>query len=256
MDIVYILGTESSWNDNEIRFSLRSLCMHLNGITSIIIVGAAPKFIDFDIYDGLSNPNFEAVRDVPIIWVDHLDNLEFTKERRIMEKVKFACQHDLISEDFLFMNDDFFLLQPMHVSEVKNYFKGDLKTIAMKREHKDRYFNAQLNCHNALSGRGFTTHDFDTHVPIIYNKKKFIDVMNQYDWNVKDGYVVKSLYANSLGLSGEFQPDCKIDQFLNVPAIYDRINGRQWFSIGDSGVSSGMKEVLNELYPKQSVYEY
>lgn len=242
MDVVYILGTESSWNDNEIRFSLRSLCMHLDGRGEIFVIGSCPSFINLN--------------ELGITWIGHLDNHSLTKERRIMEKIKFACQQDWISEDFLFMNDDFFLLQPLHVSEVKNYFKGDLKTIAMKREYKDRYFNAQLNCHNALSERGFTTHDFDTHVPIIYNKKKFIDVMNEYDWNVKDGYVVKSLYANSLGLPGEFQPDCKINQLLNVLAIHDRINDRQWFSIGDGGVSNGMKEVLNELYPKKCIYEY
>ena len=39
LDVVYVLGTGSSWDNNEIRFSIRSVLKNLPGIGRIIIIG-------------------------------------------------------------------------------------------------------------------------------------------------------------------------------------------------------------------------
>jgi len=243
MDIVYILGTETAWHNNELKYSLRSVATHLFEVGSIIIVGSKPDFLDFSDFS-------------PLIHIPHQDNMELTKERRIMEKVKFACQQPGISENFFFMNDDMFLLEELNAPSLPNYYKGTLLNSAKKRRD-DRYKRALMNCHNALVKAG-TVHqnNFDTHTPIIYNKSKFIQVMDSYDWNKPtDGYVVKSLYANSLNLEGVFQPDCKIDEPMSAPHIRDKIKDRLFFSVGDFGLNEEMKNVLQELYPEKSPWE-
>ena len=45
MDVVYILGTGSTSNDNEIRYSLRSIEKYLIGFNVVYIVGECPKFL-------------------------------------------------------------------------------------------------------------------------------------------------------------------------------------------------------------------
>ena len=45
IDVVYVLGKGTKWNDNEIRFSLRSLAKNVTGIRNVYIVGERPDFL-------------------------------------------------------------------------------------------------------------------------------------------------------------------------------------------------------------------
>jgi len=45
MDIVYVLGSGSEWDDNEIRFSLRSVEKYLTGVGNVYIIGKKPNFL-------------------------------------------------------------------------------------------------------------------------------------------------------------------------------------------------------------------
>ncbi len=78
----------------------------------------------------------------------------------------------------------------------------------------------------------------------------------KYDWTNRFGFVVKSLYGNSLRIQGVREPDCK----LNFPAvskeqIYNVIRGRKVWSVGNKGVNDHLKQVLEELYPVKSRWE-
>lgn len=257
MDVVYILGNESPWDNNELRYSLRSVEKYLKGYNNIFIVGSAPLFIFPSIEDD-STCCLSFTGGPVIHWIKHEDNMNLTKERRIMEKVKFACEQEVISDNFLFMNDDMFFLNPINANEFPNYYKGTLLNSARKRS-EDRYKRALMNAHNHLTKAGHTALNFDTHAPIIYNKKNFLEVMNCVNWETltakRDGYVVKSLYANSLKLEGVFQPDCKIDQPMMPKLIRDKIVDRDFFSVGDHGLTDEMKKILDELYPEPSIWE-
>lgn len=240
IDVVYILGDGSTWDNNEIRYSLRSLCDNLENYGNVFIVGNKPDFIDFG--EGCYH-------------IHHVDNMGYTKERRIMEKVKFACSIPEISDSFLFMNDDIFFSNRIDAPTMPTYYKGTLIASA-KRRSNDRYRRALLNCHDSLLLMGYDALNYDTHAPIIYNKEAFIEIMSQFDWKAaRDGFVVKSAYANVMQVGGLYQPDCKIDSPMLYSRIKDKVDNRDFFNIGDLGLNDHMIAFLADKYPDKSAWE-
>lgn len=236
IDIVYILGSGSKWADNEIRYSLRSLEKHLLDMGQVFIVGRKPDWM----------------QGVNLI---EKDDPHKCKERNIMEKVLAACKDDRVSKRFLFLNDDHFALQDFYGATLPNFRKRLLPTKHDLYRRTTTYRSALLNTALALLQRNLTFFHFDIHTPIIYDKALFPKVMELYDWRISNGYVVKSLYANTLALPHQYMTDLKIDNRLSLEHIKSLCQGRMFFSIGDKGLNEPMVHYLNELYPKKSKFE-
>ena len=45
IDVVIPLGTGSRWQDNELRYCLRSIEKNLSGVNEVVIVGEKPKWL-------------------------------------------------------------------------------------------------------------------------------------------------------------------------------------------------------------------
>lgn len=235
-DLVYVVGRGSIWWDTELRYSLRSVEKHLSGVRNVWIVGHLPDF--------LQNVNYISYQDK-----------ERCKEANIYKKIIRACEQSDISEDFLFMNDDHFLLIDCEVSKFPFYWRTDLRSYSKTFTEGNRYKAAIDNAYRALHARGFSLNSFDVHSPILYNKQKFLNVMPQYDWDQKITYIIKSMYANSVGIVGEQAVDCKINSQMESEEIKAIIEKRKFFSMGNGAIGKKLKFVLDELYPNPSKYE-
>jgi hypothetical protein len=62
-----------------------------------------------------------------------------------------------------------------------------------------------------LKDNGLPDNFFDIHFPILYDKKKAKEIFSKLP-KIKDGYILKSIYANALRLPGEEIRDCKFKQ--------------------------------------------
>ena len=246
-DIVYVLGTGSKWQDNELRYSLRSLHDHAKNVGSVYIIGERPQF--------LKNINHVYVKDrKQPCW----------KERNIMSKVLVACSLPELSENFLFLNDDHFFLPPVSKIDISKFpfyhHKNELEETLERRKrgrefNLDRYARSLRNTVRVLKERGLPLRHYDIHVPILYNKKHFVEIMAQYDWEKYFGYVVKSLYSNTLGVTPVELSDCKLLRSMSYKKIEARIEDRIVFSISDSSLSFKLKHTLQTLYPNHSPWE-
>ncbi len=236
IDLLYPIGGGSAWQDNELRYSLRSVEKHLKGFRDIYIVGKSPDFLKDVIH-------------IPC------DDGEPCKESNIKKKISRGCQEPSLSDDFLFFNDDHFLLQDVEASQFPFYCKGDLVLTMQHLKPNNLYRRSVERTARTLSGLQLSTTNFDTHTPIIYNKQKFLEVMDRYDWNSRFGYVVKSLYANTLKIQGIREPDCKIAHSIIAEQIYQKIDGRKVFSINDKAINDQFKIVIEQLYPNPSRWE-
>ena len=49
MDILYVIGKGSEWNNNELRFSLRSIAKYGKNIDRVFIVGYKPDFVSDEV---------------------------------------------------------------------------------------------------------------------------------------------------------------------------------------------------------------
>ncbi|MBK7304360.1 MAG: hypothetical protein IPI90_14195 [Saprospiraceae bacterium] len=235
MDLVYVLGSGSRWGDNELRYSLRSVEKYLTGYDKIFLVGNKP--------DWVKNVVHIPKQDIPC------------KECSIKEKILAACYDYRLSEDFLFLNDDHIFLQKTETYEIKSYFYGTLSEWINRRSPKERYFKCLSNAKAELERFGLPTYHFDIHVPIVYNKTRFIQAMDTYNWNLTEGMVIKSLYGNTFFENPVEYLDCKINEGINLEQIEKRVKDRFCFSFGDKGLNMHLKYFLNKNFLDPSKYE-
>ena len=235
-DIVIPLGKGSRWNDNELRYCLRSIERFMPR-SRVFIVGHRPKWVKNVIHIPFTdNPDYEA------------------KERNIKNKFLAACDHPELSEDFWAFNDDYFILQKPPARYPYFYDKCLSSKIAT-RPFKDHYQYAQINTYETLKNLGYTTLNYDVHFPILYNKTKFREVMDLYDWNIQHGYVVKSLYCNTLEIKGTQTQDCKLTRRRLLADLQKWTKGKLMFSIGDGAINGQLERFLRITFPYPSKYE-
>lgn len=232
IDVVYILGDESRWDDREIFYSVRSVEKHLKNYRKIFIVGRKPIFF---------GPNV-----IEIPYQDIFGN----KARNIMAKIRRAATDTRVTGEFILMNDDYFLLEDVDATTYPYYYKNTLqKSVDINCNNGDYLPHLQATL-KLMQAHNLPTKNFDSHYLIRYNKAKFRAVCDKYDWAVSHGFIMRSVYCNTLGIEGIWREDCKI----NHPHIYwDKATaGLPMFSIGHR---SGCKALLNFLYsnfPKPS----
>jgi len=222
----------------ELRYALRALDKFGSGYDKVSIVGLFK-------YPSWIKPEIT----MPVPFGD-----DKNPAKNIMNKVFFFCKVNFVSDDFLFYNDDFFLTKPIDFTNYPNYYCGDLGELIEGRKEKfDAYRIQADNTYEALAMRGKQTLNFDMHCPIIYNKQKFIEVMQQYDWNKSQGYCVKSLYANHLKLPVTYMADNNYTPAYGT--LKASVTKGHIFSLHPSGLTDEMKTFLETTYDKPSKWE-
>lgn len=234
MDIVYI-NTKTLWKNNEIRYSLRSVEKYVKNYDRIFLVGFKPDFIS------------DSVIHIPC------EDVYQNKARNIMTKVLLAANTEMLSDNFMLLNDDYFFLKEIDAPTYPYYWKCDLvKTIQIQ---KNEYQKHVIPTFRELNNRGLPTKNFDTHKPIIYNKQLFKEVVKQYNWDLPFGYVLRSIYCNTLRIDGIQRIDNKINH-SHIPDTWDRITaGLDCFSIGDQSTNDYLLSFLNRSLKEPSKYE-
>lgn len=233
ISVVYIVGTGSAWKNNELKYSIRSVEKHLKGVGNIWIVGYKPKNIETN-------------------WINLRDSGR-TATESVYVKLKKACQHPEISEDFLFFNDDYYLNKTYQADKFPFFYK-ELLSDTLARRKPDSYFRAVENAFNALTQKGLPVKNFELHAPMLINKVKFLEIGSSFDWKNHFGYVLKSIYANSLNIKGTLEPDLKINYPHPIETLKAMVKERKVFS-SDKLVPTTLRNLLEELYPNPSKFE-
>lgn len=234
IDVVIPLGARSTQKNKELRFALRSIEKHLTGVGNVFIVGECPEWATNIIHIPLTEDPRNRYRD-----------------RNIMLKMLEACKDDRVSDDFLMVHDDHFLLVDYEAGKFPYYHMGPMN------EGFGQYGETKANT-KALLCREIidTIINFDCHCPILFNKHRFKYTVPHVGWDRMYGYCLKTLYCVMNAVQGEYAEDLKIRMPYDKNMINKLIAGRKWFSIGDRCFApGGMWDVLNELYSKPSKYE-
>lgn len=239
MKALYVLGNGSLYNDQEIKYSIRSLERHADGITSIVIIGEKPSFLNYD-------------------KVEHYQFFETgNKEYRIASKILFACKNKIVEGEFLFMNDDFFFTAPFQAASYPYFQRGPLLIGNPKSAYQQ---HLQLT-RDYLFSKGKHALHFDVHTPIVYNSEKFMALQDCWDYSAKSiGLVVKSTYCNMHNLIGPIYTDVKLKS-LNCVEDYQKLKSSNCFSINDApwnqdrAWSNGVEQYLKDSYPNKSTFE-
>lgn len=241
IDVVYVLGTGSRWNDNELRFSLRSLEKNLKEFRNIYVVGECPEFLQ------------------NVIHVPAVDIFEpaINADGNIIEKVLVACEREELSDDFLFINDDHLVLQPVAAADVPALHHGDMTTYTPDYWVLNYWRGRLKRTMQVLMEHNYTTLHFDCHTPIVFNKHLFPEIMGRFNYSEGIGYTMKSLYGNVMYPDGEFLTDQKKKIFSNyrLDEIRRLLSGPMFMSFNDQGLNQALKWWLVDTFYERSRYE-
>lgn len=241
IDIVIPLGRGCIWGDNnELLYALRGIEKHIVGFNRLVIVGLRPKWITNIIHIPCDDKQGNEWRDYNI----------FNKICTAISSVP-----DL-SDDFLFMNDDHFMLQDHEAASFPYYYREEDMIETINKAIKNHAWNTCVsNTRRYLISNNLPVKMFDTHTPILYNKHEFLKLKN-IDWNKMYGYCIKSLYANTLQIQGILRKDGKMfSSETNTQRIMSKIHGLPCFSTSPV-IPAEQQSIIKGIYTKKSKWEF
>ena len=215
MDALYYIGGGSMRHNIELRLSLRSLEKYVKNIDRVFIVGNKPEFLT----------------NVEYLWVD--DDFKFWKNAFIKTKAAIKAG---ISDDFLLMNDDFFITGEIDAKTYPYYHKGE-----MPAQGISEYTDVIANTRKVLEREGKTTFHYGVHCPIRINGAKYLTLEKYYDEPVS----ARCLYGN-LFCDGQEIKDNKGDKFETTEVKC--WSSKQW--LNDECLAE-----LKKIYETPSKYE-
>lgn len=231
MDIIIPIGVESRWQDNELRYALRSIEKYLTGYKDIYLIGNKRKWLT-------------EVKYIPS------GEVYTQKQKSIFQKILKAAKDENVSEKFIMWHDDHFLIKPLNVNEIKYWYQKTLDVL--QTFSQGTYKGAVINTNKYLKEKSYSNFHFDIHVPIVFEKSKFSE-LETVNWG-RD-HVIKSLYCNKFAVEKEELKDINFGKPFTREEIRKVIEGRLFFSFNEHAGNDSMKDVLKELYPEQSKYE-
>ena len=226
MDIVYVCRPG---DNEELRYSIRSVVKNMPH-DNIWLIGNKPKW-----YEG----NFLSVPDTS------------NKYENIRNAIKSVSINSDISDDFVLMNDDFFVMNPL--SEIPVFHGGlliDKINDYITLVGMTRYVKLLMNTHRFLTNYGIKNPlDYDIHTPIQMNKANLTKIIHKK-------HFPRSMYGNIFNIGGTEIKDVKI--YPNTSNLYSKSynidTSIPYLSTLDSSFK-GVFALLYGMFSDKSKYE-
>ena len=243
-----MLGNGSPWQNNEIRYSLRSLEKFGIGIGRLFIAGEnLPEFIWKN----------------RVIHLPYKDNPKAIGWKNVYQKVRRAIRDTDIGVktdgQFLLMMDDVFLTRKTELAAFPVMIRKD-EPMQFSYVNQGDWWKSRANTANVLRnefGIKGTLRDFEVHAPLRIDREKYAKInLDQFD---SEPLFVqhRSIYGNIYNIDAVPASDRKITEatMKHASSIPLFVGNEAYFSISDKTLELGMKEYLAENYPGKSRWE-
>jgi hypothetical protein len=229
-DLVYVL--KDSKTNEEFRYSLRSVVKNVKNYNKIITVGGMVDGIEPDISINIIQPGH-------------------TKYDKVNTMLKEICLNPLISENFVLMNDDFFIMDTLDLDKYKPNYRCSLEDymqIIVDAKAPSIYTMRLAKTTGALNALGLGTKCYELHIPMLFNKHKLLEV-----FGVFTGFNgIRSLYGNYFKIGGQKINDCKI-----FTTSDDFVKNTKYLSTTDKSFRVGaVGEYIRSKFPDPSKFEH
>ena len=219
MDVLYYIGSKSHHNNQELRYSLRALEIHCKDIGDVWIVGNKPHFLN---------------NNVKYMWVEDSGTWWQNAFRKTREAIKAG-----ISENFLLMNDDFYMFKDFTIADYPYYHRGEIPDIA-----ENKYQQVIVNTKRILQILGKPFKHYGVHCPMRINAEKYKQLSEFYT-SVDNPVSARCLYGNFF-CKGKKVSDCKFSDIK--PSVTGCWSSKDW-------ITGDVFEKLQKLFPKPSKWE-
>lgn len=229
MDFVYIC---KDGINEELKYSIRSVVESFPE-ASIWLVGGKP-----DWYVG----NYIKV------------NQNHTKYQNAVENLKQICNSSEISNPFVLMNDDFYIIKK--INNVETYHGGQLLdkiNVYQKINGNSNYTRKLLATYKRIKALGFDNPlDYELHVPMIMEKEKLQQILKY-----TDQCLWRSIYGNMFNVGGTEMQDVKV--YTRGPLVFKsynlNIDQHTYLSSADSSFNIIWNQILKIQFKQKTKFE-
>ncbi len=175
------------------------------------------------------------------------------KYENILNSLNTIINCDNIPDDFILMNDDFYIIKP--IDKIKAYHGGDFKKKVeiFSENAKSSYYTSLLqNTKKQLQDAGIENPlDYAIHVPIELNKQKLSTV-------IKPKISIRTMYGNLFKLGGTQIDDVKFHRkatrkWAKNPSL-DTIDF-EYLSTNDESFIEVYETILKDMFKEPYQYE-
>lgn len=229
MNFVYICR---DGNNEELRYSIRSVIKNCK-VDSLWVIGGKP-----DWYVG----NYIKVEQ------------RYSKYKNAYNNFKTICNTKEIPDEFILMNDDFFIVKP--VDKIYSYFSGTLEEKINAYESvlgRSSYINRLKATQDKLIQMGFDNPlNYEIHVPMSMSKQNFNNILG-----INHNLLYRSVYGNKFSENSVEMTDVKVYQSENFgPLSYNYNSDKYPFLSTESGSFLELKNsFLSKHFSKKTIYE-
>uniref|UniRef100_A0A6M3K6I1 Glycosyltransferase n=1 Tax=viral metagenome TaxID=1070528 RepID=A0A6M3K6I1_9ZZZZ len=170
VDVVYPLSNGSKWENNEIRYSLRSLEKHATNLGRVFVVtDKLPSWMR------------------NVVHVKVLDQKGRNKDANIIDKIRAAIKAGM-SERFVFASDDQYLIAPVDLSTLPVSFANP--------SGKGKWWKRWEHTAEHLHAAGKPAVFYESHLFQPHLASQFEHSVADTDYSTNPGYTVNSLAYN------------------------------------------------------------
>jgi hypothetical protein len=229
MDFVYIC---KEGINEELKYSIRSVIESFPD-SNIWVVGGKPDW-----------------------YVGNYINVEQkeSKYKNAVENLKTISTSDQISESFVLMNDDFYIIKK--IDKIENFHGGYLLNkinLYQKLNGNSQYTRKLSGTYKKLKALGFENPlDYELHVPMIMEKEKLkitLELIDQFLW--------RSIYGNKFEVGGTEMQDVKV--YTSGPLVLKsynlNIDSHTYLSSADSSFNNIFNKILKDKFNKKTKFE-
>lgn len=237
-----MLSNESKIDNWELRYSLRSLVANYKNLQRVWVIGHLPPWVS-----GVTH-------------VEHPDCYRTNKDANLIAKVVRISMEPCLSEKFIMMSDDHFLLQPTLESDFRPFYNKDMSNMKPTDFANNKWAQRLRRTKEVLEKRGLPSRDYEGHIPYVLEKSK-VPLYLGFDYGHDIGYCVFSLYYNTLnpddathigegntraGFYGE-PPEKKL--------FKKEFKSKRFLNFNDNSFCPMIKEAVEKKFPEPSKFE-
>lgn len=203
----------------ELKYSIRSVYKYFQGDVKVTLIG--------------DRPNWYRGHHIPVTQIFRRANRKLDSTVDQANKMIVAATHPEISEEFLWCMDDFILLKPVTVA--------DLRVVRYdpwwQKNNKSQWHKLISTTFDALKAKGRPNYQTGTHLPHMFEKHKLVELFSIYNYP-KALTLFEILYTNHY--AKEFIPYGSVWEGVEYPYFIRRMLTRPVKAADIDAVASGV----------------
>jgi len=177
-----------------------------------------------------------------------------SKYKNAVENLKKICLSPEISNTFILMNDDFYIIKK--INDIETYHGGYLLNkinLYQKINGNSNYTRRLAATYRKITALGIENPiDYELHVPMIMEKEKLSEVLKY-----SDQFLWRSMYGNIYNVGGVEMQDVKV--YTRGPLVFKsynlNIDQHTYLSSSDSSFNVIWEKILKIQFQNKTKFE-